>query len=154
MNGFNRFFVATLLSAAMLFSGTAQAMLIQQFDKMDGRDQDVYVGDLVVGAEKVLTDSGRPDLALQVKKLFTTKEADEKDTIGMVEFEINLARLHDMVKRNPNASRLEVEHAMILTLKDHNIILPPSFMHVASGFQPKFPPQQSKDTAKKDTKKN
>jgi hypothetical protein len=71
----------------------------------------------------------------------------------MVDFEINLARLHDIVKKNPNA-RLEVEHAMILTLKDHNIILPPSFMHVASGFQPKFPLKQSKDAAKKDTKKN
>jgi hypothetical protein len=41
----------------MLFSGAAQAMEIQQFDKMAGDDQDEYVAELIIGAQKVLKDA-------------------------------------------------------------------------------------------------
>src|ERR1700674_3753072 len=73
MNGLNKFLAATFLSAAMLFTTGAQAMEIRQFDKMADQDQAEYVGLLVQGAEKVLTDEGRSDLAAQVEHLFTTR---------------------------------------------------------------------------------
>src|SRR5277367_4073022 len=91
MNQFNRFLAVTFMSAAMLLPSVVQAMEIRQFDKMAGQDQGNYIGDLIIGAEKVLTDEGRPDLAAQVKQLFTTKNPGDVDTIGMVEFERNLA---------------------------------------------------------------
>jgi len=91
MNRFSKFLVAVFVLAAMLYPSMAQAMEIRQFDRMADQDQSAYIGDLIVGAEKVLTDEGRPDLAAQVKHLFTTKDPGDADVIGMVEFERNLA---------------------------------------------------------------
>jgi hypothetical protein len=145
MNGVNKFLAATFLSATMLLISVAQAMEIQKFYKMADQDQIDYTLALVVGAERVLTDEGRPDLAAQVKQLFTTKNAGDSDTIGMIAFEMSLARLRVIdaknAEKNPGAQRLEAEHAMFLALKDHGIILPKTFMTVASNFKPKFPPQ-------------
>jgi hypothetical protein len=59
MDSINKFLAATFLPAAMLLTIAAQAMTIQQFDKMADQDQAEYVGLLVQGAEKVLTDEGR-----------------------------------------------------------------------------------------------
>ena len=148
MNWLNKSLAATFLSAAMLFSGAAQAMEIRQFDKMAIPDQSQYVGLLVQGAEQVLKDEGRADLAAQVDHLFTTTDPGDAHTIGMVEFEKNLARARafdaDRVLRDPNARRLEVEDAMIVTMRKNGIELPPSFLTVASGFKPKLPPQDKK----------
>jgi hypothetical protein len=62
----------------------------------------------------------------------------------MGEFVINLARLRvadaERVAADSSATRLEVEHAMALTLKQNSIVLPPSFMHVGDNFKPKRPP--------------
>jgi hypothetical protein len=153
MNRTGKSLAATFLSAAMLFSSAAQAMEIRQFDKMADQDQAEYVGLLVQGAEKVLTDVGRPDLAAQVEHLFTTRNPGDADTIGAVEFETNLAlaRVTDAkrVEKDPNASRLEVEHAMIVTLKKNGIVLPQSFMTVNKDFKPKFPPQSKEKKEKK-----
>ncbi|MGA2630772.1 MAG: hypothetical protein ABSG54_11220 [Terriglobia bacterium] len=168
MNRFNKFLAATFLSAAMLLTGAAQAMEIQQYDKMADQDQNEYVGDLVIGAEKVLTDEGRPDQAEQVRKLFTEIKPGDKIPVGVGEFEINLAlaRVVDAkrIAQDPNATRLEVEHALIVTLKKNGIILPQSIMHVGDNFHPRFPPKEAapdapappktKDVKKKDDKKN
>jgi hypothetical protein len=153
MNRFNKFLAATFLSAAMLLTGAAQAMEIQQYDKMADQDQNEYVGDLVIGAEKVLTDEGRPDQAEQVRKLFTETKPGDMVPAGVAEFDINLAlaRVVDAkrIAKNPDARRLEVEDAMIVTLRKNNIELPPSFLTVNSNFHPKLPP---KDAKKKDDK--
>lgn len=93
MNRFSRSLAATFMSAAMLFSSAAQAMEIRQFDKMAISDQSEYVGPLVQGAEQVLKDEGRADLATQVDHLFTTTGPGDAHTIGSVEFERNLAIL-------------------------------------------------------------
>jgi hypothetical protein len=85
MNGFNKSLAATFLSAAMLFTGAAQAMQIQQFDKMADQDQGEYVGLLVQGAEKVLIDEGRLDLQKQVHQLFSTTPPADK--MGGFKFE-------------------------------------------------------------------
>lgn len=72
MNGMKKYQAATFLSAAMLFTTGAQAMEIRQFDKMAIPDQSEYVGLLVQGAEQVLRDEGRADLAARVDHLFIT----------------------------------------------------------------------------------
>ena len=61
MKRISKSLAATFLSAAILFANLAQAMEIRQFDKMANDDQAEYVGELIQGAEKVLTDEGRPD---------------------------------------------------------------------------------------------
>jgi hypothetical protein len=143
VNGLNKFLAATFLSAAMLFTSAAQAMEIRQFDKMAQNDRADYVSALIQGAEKVLTDEGRPDLAAQVSHLFTTNDPGDQISIGMTEFIRNLARARvadaKRIANDPNARRLEVEDAMIVTLKKNGIELPPSFLTVASGFKPKLP---------------
>jgi hypothetical protein len=145
MNRFNKFLVAAFMSAAMLLPNMVQAMEIQQFDKMASEDKGEYVSLLVGGAEQVLKDQGRVDLAAKVEQLFTTTEPGDQHTLGMVEFQLNLARARvtdaKNVAKDPHAQRLEVEDAMAVTLKKNGIELPDSFFTVASRFKPKFPPQ-------------
>jgi len=158
MNGLNKFLVATFLSAAMLFSGAARAMQIQQFDKMADADQKAFIIALIQGAERVLTDEGRPDLSAQVSKLFTTNDPGDQISIGMTEFIRNLAIIRaDDAKHavdHPDDPRLEVEDAMFATLDKNYIPLPDSFFTVASNFKPKLPPPAKDDKKKDDKKKN
>jgi hypothetical protein len=130
-----------LVSAAILSANVAQAMEIYKFDKMSDADQKEYVGELVEGAQRVLREDGRSDLAEKVAKLFTTKAPDSDISIGMSAFITNLAltRVSDLkrLEKDPHATRLEVEHAMILTLKHRDIVLPKSFMNVMKDFMPK-----------------
>ena len=145
MNGLNRFLAATFLSAAMFFTGVAQAMEIRQFDKMADQDQGDYIQVLVDGAEKVLVDEGRRDLAAKMDQLFTEIHHGDTMSLGMIEFEDNLARARvtdaKNVTKDPNAQRLEVEDAMAVTLQKNHIELPDSFFTVAKDFKPKHPPQ-------------
>jgi hypothetical protein len=130
----NRFKVlaATVLSATLLAASAAQAMEIQQYDKMSNNDESEYVGLLVGGAEQAFKDEGRADLAAQVDHLFTTTDPGDAHTIGVVEFQLNLgrARVADEmnVEKNPSAHRLEVEDAMLVTLKKNNIPLSEDFI--------------------------
>jgi hypothetical protein len=145
MNRFRALAAGLLMSAAMVVFAPVQAMEIRQFDKMDDRDQGAYVGLLVQGAEKVLTDEGRTDLAAQINKLFLTRLGNDKMTLGMIEFERNLAltRLDDAKdhETKPNDPWLDVEDVMFLTLQKNHIDLPDSFFTVNRGFRPKYPPQ-------------
>jgi hypothetical protein len=145
MNNLNTCLVASFLSAAMLFTTAVQAIEIRKFDTMAQADQIEFVGDLVVGAQKVLRDAGRLDQAERVHKLFTEIPKGDEVPLGLAEFDANLAlaRVADArrVQQNPNAPPLEVEHAMIVTLKKNGIVLPPSFMYVADDFHPKLPPR-------------
>ena len=122
-------------------------MTIQQFDKMAMSDQVEYIADLIDGAQKVLTNDGKPGVAAQVKYLFTTKNSGATSTIGMRAFETSLASLRAIdesnAEKNPKAHRLEVEQVMIAALKNHGIILPKSFLTVANNFKPKYPPQSN-----------
>jgi hypothetical protein len=132
---------------AMLLSGVAQAMEIRQFDKMASQDQNDYTIALMVGMQKVLIDEGRSDLADQIHTLFTETPAGDVAPIGVTEFESNvdLARVADAkrVTQDPSAHRLEVEDAMLVTLKKNNIPLSENFIKnfraVNNGFRPKLP---------------
>jgi hypothetical protein len=137
---------ALVLATVTALATDAQAMEIRQFDKMADQDQARYIGDLIVGAERVLTDGGKPALATQVKHLFTTKNAGDADTIGMVEFERNLARARVADAKKAEAGsgspRLDVEDAMAVTLKRNGIELPNGFYTVTNNFRPKLPPKK------------
>jgi len=154
MNRFTRFLASTFLSAAMLLPGVVQAMQIQQFDKMVEDDQAEYVSELIQGAEKVLTDEGRPDLAAQVSHLFTTNAPDGNISIGMSDFMLTLAkaRLADAqrAEKKPSAHRLEVEDAMAVMLKKvHGIDLPQNFFTVNKNFKPKHAASANENKDKK-----
>jgi hypothetical protein len=113
-----KYLTAALLSASMLFAVAAQAVEIPQYDTMAIPDQGSYVALLIQGAEKTLTDERRPDLAAQVEKVFSTTLPGDQPTLGMVEFERNLARARvvdaDGLLKDPKALRIEVEDAMAL----------------------------------------
>ncbi len=130
---------ATLLWA-VLATVSAQAMQIQQFDKMAGSDQDAYIVGLVQGAEKVLNDARKTSDAQAVHKLFTSN-ADNGISIGMNEFMITLALVRvsdaERVSKDPKGVRLEVEHAIYIALKKDGIVLPQSIMTVMNNFKPK-----------------
>jgi hypothetical protein len=147
MTGFNKYLAATFLSAAVLCPCPAQAMEIQQFDKMADKDQGEYVVQLIEGARKVLRASGRADLAEKVARLFTTDDPESNISIGMTEFELLLARarVQDLqrIAKDPKAPRLEVEHAMILMLRKNDIEVPKTIMSVMDRFKPKFPPRKN-----------
>jgi hypothetical protein len=143
MNRYNKFLAATFLAVTMLMTNLAQAMQVQVYERMSVNDQADYTSLLVKGTEQVLTDEGRPDQAAQVEKLFTTIEPGDEHSLGMVELELNVAAVikadADNLVKNPTAKPLQVELAMIGTLKKNGIILPKSFMHVGDSFQPNDP---------------
>ena len=136
-------FLALMFFTPLLMGSPAHAMEIEQFDKMAAADQSDYIVVLIVGAQRVLIDSGRKDLADKVHILFTTTIPGDDAPVGAVEFESNLARARSADIRNlekdPRAARLEVEDAMIVTLQKNGIELPDSFFTVAGGFRPKLP---------------
>lgn len=122
------------------------------------QDQGDYIQALVDGAQKVLNDEGRSDLAAKVDQLFTEIPSGDKMSLGMVEFESNLALLRladaENAQKNPKDPRVEVEDAMALTLQKNHIDLPDSFFTVASGFKPKHTPPAKEEKKKDDKKKN
>lgn len=134
---------STALSALMLMSGAARAMEIEKFDKMAAEDQSDYIVLLIEGAQQVLTHDGKRDLAAKVHTLFATILPGDRDPLGSVEFERNLARARvadiDNLLKDPNAARLEVEDAMAVTLKKNGIELPNTFFDVAKDFRPRHP---------------
>ena len=137
---------AWLISTSLLMGSAAQAMEIEKFDKMDGRDQSEYIVVLIEGAQQVLIKEGKKDLAAKVHALFTTTLPGDDAPIGAVEFESNLARARAAdvrrLLKDPRAERLEVEDAMIATIEKNGIPLPDTFFTVASGFRPKYPPKR------------
>ncbi len=138
----------------VLLSGTSivsmlHAMEIQRFDKMAGPDQKEYFLELLDGAQNVLREEGHADLAEKVAKLFTTNAPESNISIGMSQFFIALAKARvadlERLKKDSTAPRLEVEHAMILTLKKNGIELPKTFMSVMKDFKPKFASKDEKE---------
>jgi hypothetical protein len=113
-------FLAVMFSMLLLMGSPTQAMELQQFDKMAAADQSDYIVVLIVGAQRVLIDSGRKDLADKVHILFTRTIPGDESPVGVVEFESNIARarLADLrnLEKDPHSPRLEIEDAMFVTL--------------------------------------
>jgi hypothetical protein len=140
-----RILAATFLSGTLLATGAAQAMEIRQFDKLAIQDRSEYVAELIEGAQKVLIDEGKSDLAARINKLFTEKPpAGDATPLGFAEFASNLdlARVADAERaaQDPNAHRLEVEDAILVTFKKNNFPLSQDFIRefraVGSNFKP------------------
>ncbi len=155
MNRFNRFLAATFLSAAMLFSGTVQAMDINDYFNMANQDQGRFDQTLLTGAEKLLIDEVRADLATQLDKIFTEVKPGNKLSDAMADYQARLGAMQiaevNREVRNPNLPHLKAERAFRDAAKDHGIPLPPAFDTVASDFHPQFPPK--KDVKRNDDKK-
>ena len=110
-------------------------MQIHQFDKMADYDQNEYVSELIMGTQQVLIDAGNLALAERVHTLFRTKKNPaDRMSIGMADFVANLAR-----GRDSHAGPLEVEDALIVTLRNNGIDLLPSFLTVNKDFKPRHP---------------
>ena len=135
--------IAISIGIYLFAAGPAQAMPIQVFDRMSVDDRGNYIGIMVGGAERVLTDAGQPDAAAKIEKLFTTVLPGDQHAVGSAELSLNLAAVGkadaDNLVKDPYAKPLPVELAMIATLKANGIILPRNFMHVGDTFDPKDP---------------
>jgi hypothetical protein len=147
MNRFNKCLAATFLSATMFFAGAAQAISIQQFDKM-GPAGDRYVADLVETAEKALTDAGRSNDAARVSKLFTTNAPNSKESIGMQQFYMTLAlaRVHDA----KHGEQSDVADVLALSLENNDgARLPDNFFKLADNIKPGSSPPKAKEKKEK-----
>ena len=136
---------AAALIVALILSSAAQAMEIQHYDEMSNDDQATYVSLLVGGAEQAFKNEGRADLAAQVDHLFTTTLPGDKITMGVGEFQLNLARARvadeKRFEKDPRAHRLEVEDAMLVTLKKNNIALSEDFIGAFRAINTNFRPK-------------
>ena len=90
-----------------------------------------------------MKEDSRADVAEHVHKLFTEKAPQASVSTGMMKLALLLARARvaDLERIKKDAPRLEVGHAMVLTLKKNGIEVPAGFMHVIDGFKPNHPMQ-------------
>jgi hypothetical protein len=140
-----------LIALTTPLMSTAQAMQIQQFDRMAGRDQIAYVDQLAQSVE----DASKGDLLPKVKRFFMPKQSGEAIS-GMGRFELNLALARivdlDAATKNPEVRRLEVEDVMYVTLERSGVALSKNFRPTASTFRPKLPPSKKAMTRDDATK--
>ena len=150
MNRINKFLVAAFMSAAMLLPNMARAMDITQFDQMTSPDRQAFLNIVSQTAETVLNQEGRSADAARVHKLFNDIRPGDNLPVGEAEFELNLAsaRVRDAEKhvQNHDAPRVQVETALISTLRKNGIAISPDFIkdlfQLTGTFQPKSPPQK------------
>ena len=148
MNRLNKFLVAAFMSAAMLLPNMAQAMDIIQFDLMTNQDRQAFLNFVPQAAETVLNQEGRSADAAKVHQLFNDIRPGDNLPVGEAEFELNLAsaRVRDAEKhaQNHDAPRVQVETALISTLKKNGIDISPDFIkalfQLTGTFQPQSPP--------------
>jgi hypothetical protein len=123
--------------------GSAQGMEIQQFDRMAPQDQTDYLNLLVGGAQRVLIEQNKGDVAAKLHSLFTEILPGDRWPVGLIEFGVDLdrARLADVRNhaKDLHAQRIWVEDAMGETLQRNGIEVPNGFFTVNSSFRPKNP---------------
>ena len=136
-----KYLTGTVLSAALLFTGAANAMQIPQYDKMAQSDKKDYQVLLIEGTEDALDVYSNHE---QSKKLITLF-LDKSDNGGFYQMAKNLQALRIINARNakdPNNKQppYEVEHALALTLKDNGIPVPIRvLLMLGKNFKPKSP---------------
>jgi hypothetical protein len=128
---------AIALSACVLQGRAARALEIWQYDRLAPGDQSRFVGGLVRGAMDILTKAGHADQAKAVAHLFP-----DPDRITPA-FKAALAseRIVDAKRsvEQPEATRLEVEDALMEMLKKDGIALPDSIYTVNRDFRARLP---------------
>ena len=125
---------AAALTAGLLSGGAAQALEITQYDRLAAGDQSRFVDGLVKGAIDILNKSGHSDQAAKVRQIFAPSSKAFPAALAH-EREVDNKRYIEM----PDATRLEVEDAMIDFLKKDGIALPDSFYMVNRDFRARLP---------------
>ena len=129
-----------LVLPAWLLSGLgAQALEIYQYDRLAAQDQARFVSGLMRGAMDILTKTGHADQARKIAQLFP----DPDHATATAVFKAALAQERDADDKRaivePDATRLEVEDAMLELLKKDGIALPDSFYTVNRDFRARLP---------------
>ncbi|HEY1215415.1 MAG TPA: hypothetical protein VGE93_17430 [Bryobacteraceae bacterium] len=128
----NHFALSIAILSAVFLSGTAQAMDIVQYDQMTSQDRQAFLNFVPQVAETVLNQEGRSADAAKVYQLFNDIGPGDNLPVGEAEFELNLdaARVRDAEKhaKNHDAPRVQVETALISTLKKNGIEMTPDFI--------------------------
>jgi hypothetical protein len=124
----------------MLASQQAQALEIWQYDRLADGDQARFVTLLAQGAMDLLRKAGHADQAAMVGQLFNTKNPNDKRSPA---FLASLAQTRAADDKRaiemPDATRLEVEDAILAMLKPRGIMLPDSFFMVNKDFRARLP---------------
>jgi hypothetical protein len=144
----------TFLAAAFIVLShaaiPAHAMDIIRFDLMTAQDRQAFLDSLSEGTETVLKQEGRSADAAKVHQLFNEIRPGDNLPVGEAELELNLdsARVRDAEKhiQNPDAPRVQVETALISTLKKNGIDISTDFirnlLELTAAFRPQSPPPQ------------
>jgi hypothetical protein len=135
-----RTYILAFTLPACLFAGcNAQALEIYQYDRLAPQDQFRFVSGLVRGAIDILTKAGHADQARKVAQLFPDPDHATATPI----FKSALAHERDVDSKRsieePDATRLEIEDAMVELLKKNGIAIPDSFYTVNRDFRARLP---------------
>jgi hypothetical protein len=130
-NSMKRAFAATLLAAStFLVPAAADAKPIEQYRQMSVDDRARYVIELLNRTIDYLSEHGQTADAQKVADLFNAA-----DGATAKEFYFYLHEVESAGKEKGKTA--EVEHAMLLTLRDHGINIPKAdFMTLVKNFQP------------------
>jgi hypothetical protein len=120
-----------------------QALEIYEYDRLAAGDQDRFLDGLVKGAIDILVKQGHKDQAAKIGHMFAAKAPGGKESAGLVAFRAAIVHERDVdAKRyieQPDATRLEVEDAMIEMFKSDGIQLPDSIFTVNRDFRARLP---------------
>jgi hypothetical protein len=115
----------------LMVAAGVKAMPVSEFYAMTPQEAAAYKFFLFSGAEKVLRDQGRADLAATVHQLFNETGPGDQLPVGEAEFLLNLgnARFFDAerAQKDPSAPRVQVESALLRTLSRHGVPSSPEF---------------------------
>jgi hypothetical protein len=135
------FLALATVAAVSFFPAFVNAIGFEKFDSYNSAGQASCLANMVQMTKLAFRNEGRADLADQVDKLFTTTDAGDTSPIGVIEVvrNIAIARVADLkrVKENPQARRIQVEDALLLTLKKNNIFtdtVAKDTLQLTSGF--------------------
>ena len=141
------------LFAAGILLPVSAAMDIVEYDKMVDGDRQAYLDFLVDTVREILMTHDRNDDAAKMCRLFHGSRKGEYLSEGEKLFNKNLDALRTRdAKRhysNHNAPRVQVEAALVATLKENKITLTTDaikeLLQMSSRFKPKFPTEKGPD---------
>jgi hypothetical protein len=121
-----------LLATFLLAGGAAQALDVVRYDQMPATDRQAFLDSLSKIAETVLNQQGRGADAAKVHHIFNDISPGSNLPIGEAELELNLdaARVRDAEKhaQNHDAPRVQVEVALIETVRANGVAITPEFL--------------------------
>jgi hypothetical protein len=131
--------ICFLLTAvvALCLPVSLSAMPYQQFDNMNMLDQAEYIAVMVDTTQRILSVSGGANYAAQIEQLFATVKPGDSMSLGLAELEENIdeIRVQDDKRfaKDPKARRMDVEVALLVTLKKNNIPITQPFVNAVAN---------------------